>query len=298
MPFSALHALEVNWIHTLQMLRTPLVDHLFLLFNLFDYTQTYLAIVYLVYALKKPKMGVHLLWLLIIATLICLDLKDLIGSPRPYQIDPELKVLEGIGYGFPSGAAFLSTTLFGFLFFVAQKTSARAKVLAVFLVLIVGLTRVYLGAHFPSDVIGGYLLGVLLLSLDRFGTPYLEKKASEFPKKMVFFFQLAFLFSFLSLHPKKYSIALCVLLAGAVVSYFWLKKEKIISLKTSSKKTFYVRVCSLLFGIAGTLALYRLSQFSIHKSFLLGTYFLAGMWFELGPKVFKKFLPARFQKLL
>jgi undecaprenyl-diphosphatase len=73
------------------------------------------------------------------------------------------------GFGFPSGHVVFYTGFFGFLWFLSYtllKRSRRRTVLLwslAALVALVGPSRIYLGAHWASDVIGGYLLGSLAL---------------------------------------------------------------------------------------------------------------------------------------
>jgi membrane-associated phospholipid phosphatase len=100
--------------------------------------------------------------------------KRLIGRPRPTdELVTVYRDLETLS--FPSGHVTFYVTYFGFLFFVAYALLPRgsalrrlALILTALPVLLVGFSRVYLGAHWPSDTLGAYLLsGVWLgFSLD------------------------------------------------------------------------------------------------------------------------------------
>ena len=96
--------------------------------------------------------------------------KLVVGRPRP---DPTLvEVMRQYGENsFPSGHVFFFTAFFGFLFFLAyvllKRGPLRKAALAVLGLLIglIGVSRIYMGAHWPSDVVGAYLVGGLWLML-------------------------------------------------------------------------------------------------------------------------------------
>ncbi|HLL16779.1 MAG TPA: phosphatase PAP2 family protein [Pyrinomonadaceae bacterium] len=96
-------------------------------------------------------------------------IKMLIARPRPAAPDVNVFRLHG-GQSFPSGHVTFYVCYFGFLFFVAyvllpKRSRARrlALTLTSLMIALVGLSRVYLGAHWPSDTIGAYFLGGLWL---------------------------------------------------------------------------------------------------------------------------------------
>ncbi|MEU3449035.1 phosphatase PAP2 family protein [Streptomyces thermolilacinus] len=92
--------------------------------------------------------------------------KALVGRDRPRWSDP---VDSAEFAAFPSGHAMTAAVVCGLLWWAAARTARRALARPVLVVgavstVGVGLTRVYLGVHWPSDVLGGWLLGACLVA--------------------------------------------------------------------------------------------------------------------------------------
>ena len=97
-------------------------------------------------------------------------LKVLVNRPRPpfFLLDPA-DVFQYINqYSFPSGHVLFFVVFFGFIAYLAWlHQTGRVRILVIAscgaLILLIGLSRVYLGAHWASDVLGSYIIGGLWL---------------------------------------------------------------------------------------------------------------------------------------
>lgn len=85
------------------------------------------------------------------------------------------RLVEETGYSFPSGHSMAAFIFFGmlamllFLFVVSRVTKTVIVVCTVLLILLVGLSRIYLGVHYPSDVLAGFAAGGAWLGISLVG---------------------------------------------------------------------------------------------------------------------------------
>lgn len=108
-------------------------------------------------------------WLALVmagGTLLNLGLKQIFAAPRP-DLLPHLDIVHS--YSFPSGHAAGNMMLFGALAMLAGRRGGY--VLAFMAIALIGVSRVWLGVHWPSDVLAGWIEGLGWLFLCRYWLP-------------------------------------------------------------------------------------------------------------------------------
>jgi undecaprenyl-diphosphatase len=113
--------------------------------------------------------------------IIDLELKVIFSRIRP-QVVPSL--IQEISYGFPSGHSMMSTIIYLSLASLLARLQVRWRdkiyiiSLALLLSFMIGISRVYLGVHYPTDVLGGWSLGLAWAALCWLVAWYISKKRS------------------------------------------------------------------------------------------------------------------------
>jgi membrane-associated phospholipid phosphatase len=132
-------------------------------------TGAYIAVVCFVYLCidekeDEEKKGLHLGLVTLISIWINLSLKWALDQPRPFfaAYDPSVGMISEKLGGFPSGHA--QNTLVVLTIISTWLTRRWAYIAAALVCLLIGFSRVYLGVHFPTDVIGGWLIGGIVLA--------------------------------------------------------------------------------------------------------------------------------------
>ena len=125
-----------------------------------------LGIVLLLVKSLRKKYGVKFAIAALSSTALYQGMKYIFQRPRP---DIALRLIEESGYSFPSGHSMNCLVSYGILAYLILKYCENrklAKLLSVglgLIVILIGLSRVYVGVHFPTDVIGGWSLGIAVL---------------------------------------------------------------------------------------------------------------------------------------
>mgnify|MGYP000125889456 CR=1 FL=1 len=152
----------IDWFiyHLVQNLKCDFMTSFFKLCSTLGSTWFYVILVLTLVILKNKKdiwVGIHLLIIQGINRII----KALVKRPRPPQI---YHLVKETNYSFPSMSAMIG---YGLLVLEVQKSALKyKKVIEIFLIMmifLIGLSRIYLGVHYFSDVIGGFLLSLSYL---------------------------------------------------------------------------------------------------------------------------------------
>lgn len=141
---------------------SPALDGLFKFLTFLGDEEFYLVLLPLVYWSIDRATGVRLMLIALFSSLVNATAKELGGQPRPFGYDDRVvPLVDAGGYGLPSGHAQGAVVVWGFIGLEARRRWMWA--VAVALMLGIGLSRIYLGVHFPTDVLGGAILGLALL---------------------------------------------------------------------------------------------------------------------------------------
>ena len=118
-----------------------------------------------IFLVKDKKYSKLIMLNLALSFILNRILKLIIARPRP----PRLRLVIENGYSFPSGHSMVSFAFYGFLIYLINKNLKNKKikysliVLLSLLILLIGISRIYLGVHYVTDVLGGYIIGLIYL---------------------------------------------------------------------------------------------------------------------------------------
>ncbi len=168
----------------LQQFASPTLDRAFQLITDLGSERAYIVLLLSVYLALDARLGRRLGVFVLFGFYLNFHLKGLVDAPRPFQIDPALgrtpeAVATGVGPGFPSAHAQSSLTFWGYAALWLRRT--WVWVIALVLIALISLSRLYLGLHLPIDVLGGLVIGALFLALVSAAEP-LWKSLKELPK--------------------------------------------------------------------------------------------------------------------
>jgi membrane-associated phospholipid phosphatase len=265
----------------------------------------------LIYWCIDEKRGFRLGMLIIFSAWINTGLKNLFRQPRPYNLDPSVGMAFESSYGFPSGHAQNSLCLWVPVMFRTENRKKETKLIiwlaAILLILLIALSRLYLGVHFPTDILGGWITGGLVLTIFYLAGPRLSAWFIMRGKRTQIICTAALTLIMNGLYPPDTSLPALFLGFGAgyslMINSFQFTAQGLVKEK---KPGVFLLILRFVLGLAGAAIIYlglRLilpgegSLFASIPFWGLGSpyaelgrfirYCLLGLWASVGaPKVF------------
>lgn len=117
-------------------------------------------IIILLIILLPKKQKKQVLFSSLATITVNLLVKNLLKRKRPNH----LRLIKQGGYSYPSGHAMMSVAIYGYLLYLVvfylkkKEIKYPTTILLILIIVSIGISRIYLGVHYPSDIIGGYLL--------------------------------------------------------------------------------------------------------------------------------------------
>ncbi|MBI5880139.1 MAG: phosphatase PAP2 family protein [Chloroflexi bacterium] len=150
----------VQW---LQTFRSPALDLIMSTTYYLGAEDFFILFLSLMFWCIHKSLGMRLTFAFIFSSYLNLVFKDFFAAPRPYQVDNTLYApFKTEGFGMPSGHAQGAVAFWGY---VATQLKMRWWwALAIFMSLFIGIGRMYVGDHFPQDVLLGWALGIVIVA--------------------------------------------------------------------------------------------------------------------------------------
>lgn len=155
--------MELRFLDFLQTIHTPLLDKILAFITSLGNAGIIwivLAVVLLILP-KTRKAGIIVAAALLMDLILCnLILKNLVARVRPYDVNTAIAILikKPLDFSFPSGHTAASFAAMTALFLAKMK---KAWIAALVLAVLIAFSRLYFYVHYPTDVLGGAVVGIL-----------------------------------------------------------------------------------------------------------------------------------------
>jgi len=274
----------VTIIVTIQQIHGPVTDSIFRVITFLGEAEFFLILLPLIFWCVDYRLGAQFTILLLFSNYIHIGLKDLLQQPRPSDINSGvLQLSHAEGYGLPSGHTQSATVVWGSI--AARLYSNWFRVTAIGIIILVGFSRVYLGVHFPTDVLAGWLIGIVLIIIYLKLQPNIEKWLVKRRLGIQMLLGLGIPLVLLIAHPVKESTDAMGILAGTGVGVALTQQY----IHFSAGGPWWQRALRFIIGIAAVLGLYfglkvviPDGESALDLVFRFLRYGLVGVWVTFG----------------
>ena len=217
---------QLNILKFFQSIRTPILNALYLILTISTEVPVIILLTTITYWCINKKYGQKLLFTLIPNIVINTGIKEFVKEPRPIGVQglESLRTQTATGYSFPSGHTQTATTFWTSLIIIFKKK--WTYILGSIIILGVGISRLYLGVHWPVDVIFGWIFGIVFTVIFAKLFDIVDKSKNY---KLLFLVLIPFILFIFIVKSESY-IKMLGLLSGFILGY--IIEDKFIKFKT------------------------------------------------------------------
>ena len=153
--------MELEILRHIQSISNPFFDFLFQLITICGEQIVLIVIISIIYWALDKKFGEYIAYSVLTSVLVNNAIKDIFKLKRPIGEEGirTLREETATGYSFPSGHTQGVASFYGSMAIYMKKKAMY--IIATIMIVLIGFSRLYLGVHYPKDVIVGAILGVL-----------------------------------------------------------------------------------------------------------------------------------------
>ena len=153
--------MELEILRHIQSIANPFFDFIFQLITICGEQVVLISIISIIYWTLDKKFGEYIAYAVLTSVLLNNTIKDIFKMKRPIGEEGirTLREQKATGYSFPRGHTQSASSFYGAMAIYLKKRVMY--IIATVMIILVGFSRLYLGVHYPKDVIVGGILGVL-----------------------------------------------------------------------------------------------------------------------------------------
>ena len=249
----------IEIIKAIQKLKSPALTAVLKLVTELGTDKFYLPAILFIFWWIDEKRGFRLGILILLSAWINSIIKYTFKQPRPYNFDPSLGLAYEPTYGAPSGHAQFSLCFWvPVAAWLAGGKPRRRRIFvwaaAILFLLLIGFTRLYLGVHFPTDLLAGWGLGAIILLLMYVLSPLFIKHFNGQTRAQNILAAIAALVMII-LYPSDRSLPAVFL--GFCLGYNIMRKKYPFSTQSEiAEKKLFIMFSRCLIGFAGLVVIY------------------------------------------
>ncbi len=276
-------------IKSIQVVRNPVFDYFFIIITQLGSFEFFMIMLPLLFWCVDVEKGAKVAIVVVLCAFVNQYFKDLWQQPRPFNLPgyEALAIISEKGFGAPSGHSQGSIVFWSMMGLWLK--GKRGLALAIVMTFLVSFSRLYLGVHFPTDILSGWTLGLIIIAVYYFLGDKISSLFNKLPPMRKITVSFIITAAMISLDPKSVNAAAFL---GMMIGYIMITDRY----SFSADGTILIKSLRFIAGIIGVVIVYAGLKFifphegdSLYSLFRFIRYMFLGGWVTLGaPLLFNK----------